>query len=121
METCGIGPALPIERRILIIRGQRVMMDADLAAIYGVSTKRLNEQVRRNRKRFPIDFMFRLRPGEASAMRSHFATASQRNIRHLPYAFTEHGAIMLASVLNSPIAIQASREVVRAFVRLRRF
>jgi len=108
-----------IEQRILLIRGFRVMLDSDLAAVYGVSTKRLNEQVRRNRDRFPDDFMFQLTDAEAALMRSHFAAASKRNIRHRSFAFTEHGAIMLASVLNSPIAIQASVKVVRAFVRLR--
>jgi hypothetical protein len=95
------------------------MLDSDLAEIYGVPTKRLNEQIQRNIGRFPPDFMFRLTAEEASSMRSQNATASKRNIRYLPYAFTEHGTIMLASVLNSPIAVQASVQVVRAFVRLR--
>jgi len=95
------------------------MLDSDLAEIYGVPTKRLNEQIRRNKGRFPGDFMFQLTPEEASVMRSRIATASKRNVRHLPHAFTEHGAIMLASVLNSPIAVQASVLVVRAFVQLR--
>ncbi|MBI5625080.1 MAG: ORF6N domain-containing protein [Elusimicrobia bacterium] len=113
-----VGPE-GIERRILLIRGFRVMLDADLAAIYGVTTKRLNEQVRRNRLRFPPDFMFQLAGREAAQMRSHSATASKRNIRYRPRAFTEHGAIMLASILNSAVAIRASVEVVRAFVRLR--
>ncbi|HAH05232.1 MAG TPA: hypothetical protein DCM05_01705 [Elusimicrobia bacterium] len=113
-------PALPIERRIFLIRGQRVMLDADLAAVYGVSTRRLNEQVRRNRKRFPKDFMFLLTPvekAEVVAKCDHL-----RHIRfspHLPLAFTEHGAIMLASVLSSPIAIESSVTVVRAFLKLR--
>ena len=120
MDTSGIGPALPVEQRIFLIHGQRVMLDADLAAVYGVSTKRLNEQVRRNLGRFPRDFMFRLTDAEKAKV-----VAKCDHLRHLrfsphrPYAFTEHGAIMLASVLNSPIAIQASCEVVRAFVRLR--
>lgn len=108
-----------IDRRIFLVRGHRVMFDADLARIYGVSTKRLNEQARRNRGRFPIDFMFQLTVGEALSMRSHFAAASKRNIRYLPFVFTEHGAVMLASVLNSEIAVQTSVQVVRAFARLR--
>ncbi len=111
--------ARPLEQIIFLIRGRRVMIDADLARIYGVSTKRLNEQVRRNIGRFPGDFMFQLTPEEAYAMRSHFATAYKRNVRFLPFAFTEHGSVMLASVLNSPIAIRASVQVVRVFVRLR--
>ncbi|PCI35983.1 MAG: DNA-binding protein [Elusimicrobia bacterium] len=109
-----------ISRRIFIIRNRRVMLDVDLAEIYGVSTKRLNEQVRRNLQRFPGDFMFQLTPQESASMRSHFATASKRNIRFQPYAFTEHGVIMLASVLNSTTAINASVYVVRAFIRLRK-
>jgi hypothetical protein len=95
------------------------MLDEDLARIYGVSTKRLNEQVRRNRRRFPLGFLIELTSTEAAAMRSQFATASRRNIRHLPLAFSEHGAIMLASVLNTPVAVEASVRVVRAFVKMR--
>jgi hypothetical protein len=105
-----------LDRRILIIRGQSVMLDIDLARIYGVSTRRLNEQVRRNRERFPEDFMFQLTAEEAIPMRSHFATASKRNIRHSPYVFTEHGAVMLASVLKSPVAVAASIQIVRRFL-----
>jgi hypothetical protein len=108
-----------VERLIHIIRGQRVMLDSDLAAIYGVTTKHLNQQIRRNLDRFPTDFAFQVSREEFEIMRSQFVTASKRNIRHLPWAFTEHGAIMLASVLNSPLAIQASLRVVRAFVYLR--
>lgn len=111
-----------VEQRILVVRGQKVMLDADLAGIYNVTTKRLNEQVKRNRRRFPEDFMFQLTKEEMSDLnRSQFATGSQkyRDPRFRPYAFTEHGAVMLASVLNSPIAIKASIQVVRAFVRLR--
>ncbi len=107
---------------IHFLRGQRVMLDSDLAAIYGVSTKRLNEQVKRNINRFPSDFAFRLTTEEADnsePMRSQFATASRRNVRHRPWVFTEHGAIMLASVLNTPLAMEASVRVVRAFVHLR--
>jgi len=112
-------PTERIERAILVIRGQKVMLDADLAVIYGVSTKRLNEQFRRNRKRFPPDFAFQLSVEEIAALRSHFATSSWGGRRHPPQAFTEHGAVMLATVLNSPTAIGTSVEVVRAFIRLR--
>ncbi len=109
---------------IHFVRGQRVMLDSDLAAIYGVSTKRLNEQVKRNINRFPSDFAFQLTTEEADnsrsePMRSQIATASRRNVRHRPWVFTEHGAIMLASVLNTPLAMEASVRVVRAFVHLR--
>ena len=98
------------------------MLDSDLAQLYGVTTKRLNEQVRRNLKRFPTDFMFQLSTEEHEAIRSQFTTLKQGRGRHrkyAPYAFTEHGAIMLATVLNSTIAIDASIQVVRAFVKLR--
>lgn len=108
-----------LERRIRLIRGKRVMLDSDLAEAYGVRTKRLNEQVRRNVGRFPEDFMFRLSEKEMGGMRSQFATASRRNVRHRPFAFTEHGAVMLASVLNTPTAVKASVRVVRAFLWLR--
>lgn len=111
-----------IEQSIHLIRGQRVMLDSDLATLYGVTTKRLNEQVRRNLERFPPDFMFQLTREEHDALRSQFATLKVGRGRHrkyLPYAFTEHGAVMLASVLNSPTAVQASIQVVRAFIRLR--
>jgi hypothetical protein len=111
----------PIESSILLIRGHRVMLDAELARLYRVSTKRLNEQVKRNKHRFPADFMFRLDSREAEGLRSQFATskANKGGRRYLPFAFTEHGAVMLATVLNSPIAVQASIQVVRAFVKLR--
>ena len=110
-----------IERRIHTIGGQKVMLDSDLAALYGISTKRLNEQVKRNRRRFPADFAFQLSKNEAEFLRSQFATSKSHRggRRYLPYAFTEHGAIMLASVLNTPRAIDVSVYVVRAFVRLR--
>ncbi len=108
-----------IEPRILLVREQRVMLDADLAELYGTTTKRLNEQVKRNLERFPADFMFQLTSEEVQAMRSQIATASQRNIRYRPNAFTEHGALMAASVLNTPRAIDASLYVIRAFVKLR--
>ena len=109
-----------IERTILWIRGHRVMLDADLASLYGVSTKVLNQAVKRNQKRFPPDFMFRLTVREKRKVVTdcdHLARLKFSST--LPYAFTEHGAIMLASVLNSSKAIEVSVEVVRAFVRLR--
>jgi len=115
----GIIPPERIERSILLIRGHKVMFDSDLAELYGVSTKRLNQQVKRNSDRFPEDFMFQLSAEEFANLRSQFATASWGGRRTPPYAFTEHGAVMLASVLNSPVAVRASIEVVRAFVRLR--
>jgi phage regulator Rha-like protein len=113
--------AVPVESRILILRRQRVILDNDLAELYGVSVKRLNEQVRRNRERFPADFMFRLAAKEDQILRSQIATSSQKHggRRYPPYAFTEHGAIMAATVLNSKRAIEMSVFVVRAFVRMR--
>jgi hypothetical protein len=109
-----------IRALIHFVRGQRVMLDSDLAGIYGVSTKQLTQQFRRNIKRFPCDFAFQLTQQEFAMIRSQFATASGRGgRRHLPVVFTEHGAIMLASVLNSPLAMEASVRVVRAFVHLR--
>lgn len=111
-----------IGHSILILRGQRVLLDAELAALYGVTTKRLNEQVKRNAKRFPGDFIFRLTRTETEALnRSQIATGSQkhRDPRFPPFAFTEHGAIMAATILNSPRAVEMSVYVVRAFVRLR--
>jgi len=108
-----------IETRILTIRGQKVMLDADLAELYGVETRRLNEQVRRNSERFPEDFMFQLTGEEFANLKSQFATSSWGGRRKLPYAFTEHGAIMAASVLNTARAIEISVHVVRAFVHLR--
>lgn len=108
-----------IEAHIFIIRGQKVMLDEHLAVAYGVTTKRLNEQVKRNIARFPSDFIFQLTQEELQTIRSQNATASKRNIRFLPYAFTEHGAVMVATILNSPIAVAASIQVVRAFVRMR--
>jgi hypothetical protein len=109
-----------IETAIYLVRGQRVMLDSDLAEIYGVSTRRLNEQLRRNLKRFPKDFAFQLTTREFRNLMSQFATSSLHGGRRkLPWVFSEHGAIMLASILNSPIAVAASVRVVRAFVRLR--
>ena len=110
-----------VESAIYLIRGQRVMLDSDLAAIYGTSTMRLNEQFKRNRKRFPDDFAFVLTREEFTNLISQNAISrSHGGRRSLPVAFTEHGAIMLASVLNSDVAVQASVRVVRAFVKLRK-
>ena len=108
-----------VENAIYLVRGQRVMLDSDLAAIYRVTTKQLNQQMKRNRKRFPADFAFQLTAKEFAGLRSQFVTSKKGGRRYRPWVFTEHGAIMLASVLNSDIAAQASVRVVRAFVRLR--
>ena len=109
----------PVESRIFVQRGQKVILDSDLAELYGVPVKRLNEQVKRNRERFPQDFMFQLSAEEEQSLRSQNATSKRGGRRYLPYAFTEHGAIMAATVLNSERAVQMSVFVVRAFVRLR--
>ncbi|MHB8743946.1 MAG: ORF6N domain-containing protein [Sulfuricaulis sp.] len=117
--------SIPLERIvsfILLVRGQKVLLDADLATLYGVTTKRLNEQVRRNRERFPEDFVFPLAPDEYEALRSQIATLKPGRGQHrkyLPYVFTEHGAIMAAAVLNTPRAVEMSLYVVRTFVQLR--
>jgi hypothetical protein len=110
-----------IESRILVLRRNKVILDTDLAELYGVPVKRLNEQVKRNRDRFPSDFMFRISAKEYEVLRSQSATSKtgRGGRRFLPYAFTEHGAIMAATVLNSQRAIEMSLFVVRAFVRMR--
>jgi hypothetical protein len=118
------GPVEQITHAIIVMRGQKVLLDSELAALYGVTTKRLNEQVRRNLDRFPEDFMFHLRAREAATLRSQFATSIalpkiRGGRRYLPYAFTEHGAIMAATVLNSARAVEVSVYIVRAFVQLR--
>src|SRR5579863_3566690 len=116
-------PAESIERRIYWIRGQKVMLDSDLAEIYQVPTKPVNPAVKRNLERFPEDFMFRLTSEEAEAWnRSQFVTGSQkhRDPRQPPYAFTEHGVAMLSSVLKSQRAVQMNIVIIRTFVRLRR-
>jgi len=112
---------VPIESRIAILRHQKVILDTALAEIYGVPVKRLNQQVNRNRERFPSDFMFQLKPREFANLRLQIATSRKGHggRRSLPYAFTEHGAIMAATVLNSNQAVEMSVFVVRAFVRLR--
>ncbi|MCI0484386.1 MAG: ORF6N domain-containing protein [candidate division NC10 bacterium] len=115
-------PAERIERAILLIRGQKVMLDADLAGLYGVSVGRLNEAVKRNRGRFPDDFMFQLTKEDFLNLKSQFAISSSRwgGRRHPPYAFSEQGVAMLSSVLRSQRAIHVNIEIMRAFVRLRR-
>jgi hypothetical protein len=112
-----------VEQLILLIRGQKVILDADLAGLYGVETRRLNEQVKRNADRFPEDFMFQLSLEEFDILKSQFAISTPRwgGRRKRPFAFTEHGAIMAAGVLNTPKAIDVSVYVVRAFVRLREY
>jgi phage regulator Rha-like protein len=113
--------ASAVESRILLLRHQRVILDTDIADLYGVPVKVLNQQVKRNRERFPADFVFRLTSKEDEVLRSQFVTSKQGRggRRYAPYAFTEHGAIMAATVLNSERAVQMSVFVVRAFVRLR--
>ena len=120
-----------IARVICSVRGQRVILDSDLASLYGVSTKRLNQQMRRNLERFPKDFAFQLTAEEwerfkatwpvnsGQSMRLQFATASKRNLRYLPFVFTEHGALQAANILNSPRAVAMSLYVIRAFVKMR--
>ena len=123
-----------VETVILTVRGQKVILDADLARVYGVPTKALNQAVKRNAEKFPEDFAFRLTAQElthlrsqivtsnAGGMRSQIVTASDKsNVRFLPYAFTEHGVIMAATVLNSPDAVRMSVFVVRAFVKMREY
>lgn len=120
--TVGLAPVEDIDRRIVVLRGRRVMLDADLAALYGVPTKRFNEQVRRNLGRFPPDFMFQLTNQDVVALRSQIATLASgpgQHTKYRPHAFTEHGAIMVATVLNSARAVEMSVYVVRAFVRMR--
>lgn len=113
-------PIERIERSIILVRGEKVMLDSELAEIYGVETKVLNQAVKRNAARFPTDFMFQLTTEEWESLRSQFVTLKRGEHRkYLPYAFTEHGALMLANVLNSERAAQTSVMVVRAFVRLR--
>jgi hypothetical protein len=112
-------PDTQVDSLIMEIRGQKVILDTDLAGLYEVETKRLNEQVKRNMERFPEDFMFQLSAEEFAILKSQFATSSWGGRRTAPYAFTEHGAIMAASVLNTPKAVEMSVFVVRAFVKLR--
>ena len=114
-------PVEVIERKILLIRGQKVMLDEHLAELYGVTTKRLNEQVKRNLKRFPHDFMFQLNAEEDKILRSQFATSKTKRggRRYFPFAFTEQGVAMLSSILNSDRGIEVNIMIMRAFVKLR--
>jgi len=115
-------PVERIEKAIYLIRGEKVMLDRDLAAMYGVPTKVFNQAVRRHQERFPADFMFQLTKEEARSIRSRSQSVTLKrgsNIKYLPYAFTEHGVLMLSSVLNSERAIQVNIEIMRAFVKLR--
>ena len=108
-----------IAGRIYFIRGQRVMLDRDLAELYGVETKRLKEQVRRNIDRFPDDFMFELSKNEFEILRSQFATSSWGGLRYTPMAFTEHGVLMLSSVLKNEKAVQVNIQIMRVFIKFR--
>jgi len=109
-----------IENKIYLVRGQKVMLDNDLAELYEVDTKRLNEQVKRNIDRFPKDFMFQLNEKEVDILRSQIATSSSWGGRRtLPYVFTEHGVLMLSSVLNSPRAVQVNIRIMRIYVKIR--
>src|SRR6187401_2374071 len=115
---------VPEERllhHIYIIRGKKVMLDKDLASLYGIETKRLKEQVRRNRNRFPADFMFELNKKEFEKWRSQFATSNSEimGMRHAPFAFTEHGILMLSSVLNTDRAIKVNIRIMRIFIKMR--
>lgn len=110
-----------IDGHIRIVRGRRVLLDRDLAALYGVPTKALNQAIRRNRERFPVDFMFQLSPEETANLRSQVVTSSSSHggHRYRPHAFTQEGVAMLSSVLRSPRAVAVNIEIMRAFVRLR--
>ena len=110
-----------VESLIRVIRGQQVMLDRDLAELYGVETRRLNEQVKRNIERFPEDFMFQLTPNEFDNLKSQIATSSWGGVRKLPYAFTEQGVAMLSGVLKSSTAVEANIRIMRAFVSMRHF
>ena len=113
-----------IENKIYEIRGQKVMLDFDLAEMYGVETKRLKEQVRRNIERFPVEFMFELTKEEVQFSRSQFATLKTgqgHNIKYLPFAFTEYGIVMFSSVLKSKTAVEVNINIIRAFVRMRQY
>jgi hypothetical protein len=105
--------------KIYLIRNERVMLDSDLAELYGVETKRLNEQVKRNMDRFPDDFMFQVTQTEFENLKSQVATSSWGGRRTLPYAFTEHGVLMLSSVLNSDLAIKVNIQIVRVYTKIR--
>ena len=124
MSKSSLLPLETITHRILLLHGQKVLLDADLAALYGVETKALLQAVKRNLERFPEDFMFQLDAGEWSALRSQSVTSNERPTgrggrRYAPYAFTEQGVAMLSSVLGSPQAVQVNIAIMRAFVKLR--
>jgi phage regulator Rha-like protein len=121
MPHTGLALARKVDSIIHLLRGQRVIFDSDLAELYGVSVKHLNQQIKRNARRFPPDFLFQLSPTEYENLRSQIVTSSSGHggRRYLPLAFTEHGAVMAANVLNSARAIKMSIFVVRAFVRMR--
>lgn len=108
-----------IINKIFLVRGQKIMLDEDLASLYHVETKRLNEQVKRNIDRFPKDFMFQLTREEFSNLKSQIATSSWGGKRKLPYAFTEHGILMLSGVLSSRIAVQTNLQIIRIFIKMR--
>jgi len=112
---------MQIQKRIYEIRGQKVMLDRELAVLYGVELKRLNESVKRNIKRFPAEFMFQLTDEEWENLRSQFATFSKDTRKYKPYAFTEHGILMLSSVLNSERAIDINIQIMKIFVRMRHY
>jgi len=113
--------ATRIQNIIYEIRGHKVMLDRDLAELYEVEVKRLNEAAKRNIKRFPADFMFQLTQNEWKILRSQFATANISKVRYLPYVFTEHGVLMLSNVLNSTRAVNMSIQIIRVFDRLRKY
>jgi len=112
-------PQEAIQSKILVLRGKKVMLDRDLAILYEVPTRRLNEQVKRNIKRFPEEFMFQLTNEEFKSLRSQIATSNRGGRRYPPFAFTEHGVAMLSSVLNSEKAIQVNIQIIKAFVKMR--
>ena len=120
MKSKGLVSTVRIERAILLIRSEKVMLDQDLAELYGVETRVLVQAVKRNIDRFPVDFMFQLSDEEFSNLRSQIVSSSWGGRRTAPYAFTEQGVAMLSSVLHSPTAVQVNIEIMRAFVRLRR-
>jgi hypothetical protein len=124
IDTTAVLGVDALAKSILVLRHQNILLDRDLAALYGVTTKRLNEQVKRNLARFPIDFMFQLTAEEETALRSHFATSkkpatNRGGRRYLPYAFTEQGVAMLSSVLSTERAVAVNIEIMRTFVRMR--
>ena len=123
METKALVPVETIEQKILLIRGQKIILDSHLAELYGVATKVLLQAVKRNSNRFPLDFMFQLKYQEVAALRSQFVTSkiSKGGRRYLPYAFTENGVAMLSSVLNSERAVQVNIQIMRTFTKLREF